>query len=143
MKNMNTKVFINLPVKDLKRSMDFFKNLGFSFNPQFTDDKAACMELSNDGYVMLLAEPFFKSFIDKEIADTTKNTEVLVAILADSKDKVNERVDKALSMGASESGQIQDMINMYSRSFSDLDGHIWENMWMDVSSFNQAPNQYY
>ncbi len=140
---MNTKVFVNLPVKDLKRSMDFFSNLGFSFNPQFTDDKAACMELNSDGYVMLLAEPFFKQFINKDIADATKSTEVLVAISADSKEKVNERMEKALSMGATESGQIQDAGNMYSRSFSDLDGHIWENMWMNISSENPAPNQYY
>lgn len=140
---MNTKVFVNLPVKDLKRSMDFFSNLGFSFNPQFTDDKAACMELNSDGFVMLLAEPFFRQFINKEIADATKSTEVLVAISADSKEKVNERMEKALSMGATETGSVQDVGNMYSRSFSDLDGHIWENMWMNISSENQAPNQYY
>jgi uncharacterized protein len=140
---MNTKVFVNLPVKDLKRSMDFFSNLGFSFNPQFTDEKAACMELNSDGFVMLLAEPFFKQFINKDIADATKSTEVLVAISADSKEKVNERVDKALSMGAIESGPVQDMGNMYSRSFSDLDGHIWENMWMNISIDNPAPKQYY
>jgi predicted lactoylglutathione lyase len=140
---MNTKVFVNLPVKDLKRSMDFFSNLGFSFDPKFTDEKAACMELNSDGYVMLLSEPFFKQFINKDIADATKSTEVLVAISADSKEKVNERVDKAISMGATETGQVQDMGNMYSRSFSDLDGHIWENLWMNLSSDNPAPNQYY
>jgi len=140
---MNTKVFVNLPVKDLKKSMDFFSNLGFSFNPQFTDEKAACMELNSDGYIMLLAEPFFKQFINKDIADATKSTEVLVAISADSKEKVNERVEKALSLGAIESGTVQDLGNMYSRSFSDLDGHIWENMWMNISSENPAPNQYY
>jgi predicted lactoylglutathione lyase len=140
---MNTKVFVNLPVKDLKRSIDFFSNLGFSFNPQFTDDNAACMELNSDGFVMLLAEPFFKQFISKDIADATKSTEVLVAISADSKEKVNERVEKALSLGATETGPVQDVGNMYSRSFSDLDGHIWENMWMNMSIDNPAPKQYY
>src|ERR1035437_8048184 len=110
---MTTQVFVNLPVKDLNRSKDFFNRLGFSFNPQFTDDKAACMVLNDSGYVMLLSEPFFKKFTEKKIADATKETEVLVSLSADSKEKVNELTDKALSIGASKAPEPQEMENMY------------------------------
>lgn len=131
---MATQVFVNLPVKDLNRSKDFFNRLGFSFNPQFTDDKAACMVLNDSGYVMLLSESFFQNFTGKKIADATKETEVLVSLSADSREKVNELTDKALSIGASKASEPQVMDNMYGRSFSDLDGHIWEIIWMDMNS---------
>jgi uncharacterized protein len=85
--NMSRKVFINLPVKDLRRSMDFFKQLGFGFNPQFTDEKAAAMELSDEGFVMLITEGYFQTFTKKEIADATSETEVIVAVSADSKQR--------------------------------------------------------
>src|SRR5512135_2040191 len=123
---MGTQVFVNLPVKDLSASKDFFNRLGFSFNPQFTDDKAACMVLNDNGYVMLLSEQFFQNFTRKPIADAKKETEVLVSISADSREKVNELNDKALSIGASTALEPQVMDGMYSRSFNDLDGHIWE-----------------
>jgi uncharacterized protein len=128
---MTTQVFVNLPVKDLNRSKDFFNRLGFSFNPQFTDDKAACMVLNESGFVMLLSEEFFKNFTGKQIADARKETEVLVSISADSREQVNELTDKALSFGASKASEPQIMDDMYGRSFSDLDGHIWEVIWMD------------
>lgn len=131
---MATQVFVNLPVKDLNRSKDFFNRLGFSFNPQFTDDKAACMVLNDSGYVMLLSESFFQNFTRKKIADATKETEVLVSLSADSRERVNELTDKALSIGASKASEPQVMDNMYGRSFSDLDGHIWEIIWMDMNS---------
>ena len=131
---MTTQVFVNLPVKDLNRSKDFFNRLGFSFNPQFTDEKAACMVLNDSGYVMLLSEEFFKNFTKKHIADATKETEVLVSLSAESKERVNEITDKALSIGASKAAEPQVMENMYGRSFSDLDGHIWEIIWMDMNS---------
>ena len=87
---MTTKIFVNLPVKDLDRSMEFFKTLGFTFNPQFTDETAACMVISDDIYAMLLTHAKFKEFTQKEIADATKTTEVLTCLAVDSKDEVNE-----------------------------------------------------
>ncbi len=134
---MTTQVYVNLPVKDLDRSKDFFSKLGFTFNPQFTDDKAACLVLNENGYVMLLSEQFFKNFTKKPIADAKKETEVLVSISAESKEKVNELNDKALSIGASTASEPQVMDGMYSRSFSDLDGHIWEIGWMDMKKIGQ------
>ena len=134
---MTTQVYVNLPVKDLNRSKDFFNRLGFSFNPQFTDDKAACMVLNESGYVILLSEQFFKNFTRKPIADVTKETEVLVSISADSREKVNDLNDKALSIGATKASEPQVMDGMYSRSFSDLDGHIWEVVWMDMKKIGQ------
>ena len=134
---MGTQVFVNLPVKDLTASKAFFNRLGFSFNPQFTDNKAACMVLNDSGYVMLLSEQFFKNFTRKNIADATKETEVLVSISADSREKVNELTDKALSIGASTASDPHEMEDMYGRSFSDLDGHIWEIIWMDMNKIGQ------
>lgn len=135
---MPTKIFVNLPVKDLKRSMDFFKTLGFSFNPQFTDDKAACL-IINDGsiYAMLLTEPFFKSFTRKEICDATKQTEVLIALDAESKEKVQELVRKAVESGGSTYMDPQDHGWMYQHSFADPDGHQWEILYMDESKMPQ------
>jgi predicted lactoylglutathione lyase len=130
---MATKMFVNFAVKDLKNTMDFFSKLGFLYNPQFTDDNAACMVINDDCSVMLLAEAFFKTFTKKELVDAHKSTEVLTAISADSKDKVNEILDKALAMGATEAREPQDLGFMFGRSFSDLDGHIWEIIWMDQS----------
>lgn len=134
---MTTQVFVNLPVKDLEGSKNFFNRLGFSFNPQFTDDKAACMVLNDNGYVMLLSEEFFKNFTGKPIADAKKETEVLVSISADSRERVNELTDKALSIGASKAAEPQEMDGMYGRSFNDLDGHIWEVIWMDRNKIGQ------
>jgi len=131
---MATKIFVNLPVKDLKKTIDFFRKLGFSFNPQFTDEKAACMIINEDAYVMLLTEPFFKTFTHKHIIDATKSTEVLVSLSAESKEKVNELHKKALSIGASEIGKPQDLGYMYGRSFNDINGHTWKIIWMDVEA---------
>jgi predicted lactoylglutathione lyase len=123
---MPTKIFVNLPVKDLDKSMGFFKKLGFSFNPQFTDETAACMVISDDIYAMLLTHKKFKEFTKKEIADATKTTEVLIALSMDSRDKVDSFVDKALSLGATKAREPADHGFMFERSFNDLDGHIWE-----------------
>lgn len=128
---MSTKIFVNLPVKDLKASMDFFTKLGFSFNPQFTDEKAACLVISEDIYFMLLLEKFFKTFVTKEIADTTKTTEVINALFVDNRKAVDDIVEKALQAGASKYREADVMDFMYSRSFSDLDGHLWEVGYMD------------
>lgn len=128
---MATKIFVNLPVKDLDKTKTFFSALGYTFNPQFTNESAASMIISEDIYVMLLVEPFFKSFIDKDIVDATKSTEVLVALSADSRTEVDDLVNKALAAGGTETRPIQDHGFMYTRSYNDLDGHIWEIFWMN------------
>ena len=130
---MSTKIFVNLPVKDLNRSMDFFKSLGFTFNPQFTDERAACLVISEDIYFMLLTEKIFKTFMTKEIADTSKTIEVINALFFDSRETVDELADKALKAGARKYREPDITDFMYSRSFSDLDGHLWEVGYMDPS----------
>ncbi|HET7434657.1 MAG TPA: VOC family protein [Thermoanaerobaculia bacterium] len=124
-------IFINLSVRDLKKSMDFFSALGFTYNPQFTDDKAACMIISDKASVMLLAEPFFRGFMKNEIADTTKVTEALFAISCESRAEVDSLVRKAIDNGGRHAMDPQDHGFMYGWSFYDLDGHHWEVMWMD------------
>jgi predicted lactoylglutathione lyase len=136
---MATKIFVNLPVKDLNKSMDFFKEIGYSFNPQFTDETAACMVITEDIYAMLLTHAKFKEFTKKEIADATKTTEVLTCLSTDSKDQVNELVDNALKAGATEARDPEDYGFMYSRSFNDLDGHIWEVLRMDINAVPPKP----
>lgn len=134
---MATKIFVNLPVKDLQKSMGFFSKLGYSFNPQFTDEKAACMVISEDIYAMLLVEPFFQSFTPKPLSDAHKSTEVLIALSADSRAAVDDMLAKVLAAGGTEAREPQDMGFMYNRSFNDPDGHIWEIFWMDPNAVNQ------
>lgn len=131
------KIFVNLPVKDLNKSVDFFSKLGFEFNAQFTDENATCMIVNENIFVMLLVEDFFKTFIKKEISDATKSTEVIVALSADSKEKVNEIVNKALEAGGKASNEPIDHGFMYGWSFQDIDGHLWEFIYMDESAVNQ------
>jgi uncharacterized protein len=128
---MSTKMFVNLPVRDLKKSMDFFKALGFTFNPQFTDDKAACMVISEHNYAMLLTSEYFKTFATKPVSDAHKSTEVLLALGLESKAAVDDMVDKALKAGGKEPNPKRDYGFMVQRTFEDLDGHIWEPLWMD------------
>lgn len=118
---MGTKVFVNLPVKDLNTSKAFFAKLGFTFNAQFTNANAACMVISEDNYAMLLVESFFKTFTKKEIVNAKESTEVLVALSAESKANVDEMLRKALAGGAKEPNEPQDHGFMYGRSFEDLD----------------------
>lgn len=134
---MATQIFVNLPVKDLDKSKAFFTKLGFTFNPQFTDDTAACMVISDNIFAMLLTHAKFREFTSKQIADAHKTTEVLTCISAESRDKVNELVDKALGAGALEARAPEDYGFMFGRSFNDPDGHIWEVMWMDKAALNQ------
>ena len=134
---MSTKVFINLPVKNLPRSKAFFSSLGFEFNPQFTNDQGACMVVSDTIHVMLLAESFFQTFTDKPIADATKTTEVLVCLSCESREKVDRLVAKAVAEGGSAPRAPQDHGFMYGHGFEDLDGHIWELVHM-VSAPPQA-----
>ena len=129
---MATRIFVNLPVKDLEKSKQFFSKLGYTFNPQFTDEKAACMVITDTIYAMLLSEPFFKGFIpNKEIADTTKTKEVLTALSTDSRQQVDDMADKAIAAGGKQFREPEDHGFMYARSFEDLDGHVWEVIWMD------------
>jgi predicted lactoylglutathione lyase len=124
-------IFINLPVKDLDRSKAFFSSLGFPIHPQFTDDKAACVVLEKDAiHVMLLTEPFFKSFTPRTIADAKKSTEVLVALSCSSDDEVKELVRKASAAGGKPVREAQDHGFMYQHGFEDPDGHIWELVHM-------------
>ena len=130
---MATKIFVNLPVKNLDKSKAFFQALGYSFNPQFSDENAGCLVISEDIYAMLLTEPFFKTFTKKEIADASRSTEAMVALSADSRQAVDELADKALAAGGTQVNDPQDYGFMYSRSFYDLDGHHWEFVYMDPS----------
>jgi predicted lactoylglutathione lyase len=135
---MATKIFINLPVKDLGKSMAFFTNLGFSFNPQFTDEKAGCMVISDSIFAMLLTENYFQTFTKKALSDAKSATEVLIALDANSKDEVQQIIAKAEQSGATIYSDPQDHGWMYVHSFADLDGHQWEFIYMDQS---QLPNQ--
>jgi predicted lactoylglutathione lyase len=135
---MATKIFVNLPVKDLVRSVAFFTRLGFKFNAQFTDETATCMIVSDDIFVMLLTHPKFKSFTPKEICDATKSTEVLVCLSAESRDEVNEMVRKAVAAGGTTYSEPQDHGFMYGHGFQDPDGHIWELIYMEPSAIKQG-----
>lgn len=135
---MATKIFVNLPVKDLTKSIDFFTQLGFTFNPQFTDETATCMVISENIFAMLLIESKFKEFTKKEIADAKKTTEVLIALDAESKQEVDRLVDAAKKAGATIYAEPQDHGWMYIHSFADLDGHQWEFAYMDESAIPQG-----
>ncbi|MCD6018071.1 MAG: hypothetical protein K0S53_1192 [Bacteroidetes bacterium] len=135
---MTTKIFINLPVKNLNGSIGFYTKLGFTNNPQFTDKTAACMVLNETIFVMLLTYEKFKSFTKKEIADATKTTQVLLAIDVESKDKVVELVNIAKEAGGSVYMEAADHDWMYQHSFADPDGHQWELLYMDESKLPQA-----
>lgn len=127
-------IFVNLPVKDLNKSVAFFTKMGYEFNPQYTDENATCMIISEHIFAMLLVEDFFKTFTNNAIADATKTTEVIVGLSAESRAQVDELVDKALAAGGTQPKDPQDHGFMYTRSFQDLDGHLWEIIYMDESA---------
>jgi predicted lactoylglutathione lyase len=131
------KLFVNLAVRDLKRSMEFWRQLGFEFDPRFTDDKAACMVVSDEGFVMLLSEAFFKTFTKREPCDTRKYTEGMFALSCTSRAEVDAIVGKALAAGGTHAMDPVDHGMMYGWSFYDLDGHHWEVMWMDPKALQQ------
>jgi predicted lactoylglutathione lyase len=128
---MNKQIYVNLPVKDLERSKAFFGALGFGFNPQFTDQNAACMIVSEDIYVMLLTEAFFQGFTNKPISDAKKCTEVLLCLSCDSRAAVDDMAAKAKSAGGSWPNPPKDHGFMYQHGFEDLDGHMWELAYME------------
>jgi predicted lactoylglutathione lyase len=132
---MAKEIFVNLPVKDLNRSKEFFGKLGFTFNPKFTDENAACMIIGENIYAMLLVEDFFKNFTKKDIADASKTTEILTCISVNSKDEVNKMVDAAVANGGVEYSEAADHGWMYYRVFEDPDKHQWEIMFGDESQF--------
>ncbi|GIV45781.1 MAG: extradiol dioxygenase [Ignavibacterium sp.] len=135
---MTRQIFVNLPVKDVKRSMNFFSQLGFSFNMQFTDDKAACLVIGENIYAMLLHEEFFKTFTKKELADATKVTEVLIAIDVESREAVDSIIQKAVNAGGTIYSNPSDHGWMYQHSFADLDGHQWEVFYSYINALNNS-----
>lgn len=131
---MARQIYVNLPVKDLKRSLAFFTALGFGFEPKFTNDNAACMILGENIFVMLLVERFFKTFTKKALCDAKKSTEVLVCLSCDSRAHVTDLVSKATAAGGTIPRELQDHGFMYGHAFEDLDGHIWELIYMEPST---------
>ena len=127
-------IYVNLAVRDLQKSMDFFSTLGLTFNPQFTDDKAACMVINADAYVMLITDPFFRTFTKREPCDTKTHSEALIALSCESRAAVDEIVRKAIDAGGAHAMDPMDHGFMYGWSFYDLDGHHWEVMWMDPNA---------
>ena len=128
---MNKQIFVNLPVKDLNKSKEFFAALGYSFNPQFSNDSGACMVIAEDSiYAMLLTEEFFATFIDKKISNAHEVTEALICLSCESREEVDSIVKKALAAGGKTPRAPQDHGFMYAHGFEDLDGHIWELVYM-------------
>lgn len=131
------KIFVNLAVQDLDKSVEFFTQLGFAFDPDFTDEQATCMIVNDDAFVMLLVRDRFKDFTTKQIADSQTQTEAILALSAESREQVDDLVTRALAAGGAKAGDRQDHGFMYGWSFQDLDGHIWELLYMDPSATGQ------
>ncbi len=134
---MATNIFVNLPVKDLQKSIEFFTRLGYSFNPRFTDETATCMIIEDNISVMLLTEAKFQAFTPNPLCDARQNTEVLVCLSVSSRDEVDEMVEKAVAAGGNTYNQPQDHGFMYEHGFQDIDGHIWELVFMEPESVIQ------
>lgn len=132
---MAKQIFINLAVKDLQKSMDFYTALGFTNNPQFSDDTGKCMVWSDTIYVMLLTHEKFSTFATKPIADTNSNVAALFSLSFDSLDEVNSTMERGLKAGGTESGEMKDYGFMQQRTIEDFDGHTWEVFFMDMSQF--------
>lgn len=136
---MSRLLFLNLPVADLPASRSFFDSLGFAFDERFCDDQAACMVVSDQAYVMLLQRDRFADFVTKPVADAHDATALTVAVSAESRDTVDEFSETATAAGAAPAKDPQDYGFMYQRSFHDLDGHLWEVLWMDPVAAEQGP----
>ena len=132
---MFRQMFVNLPIKDMARSQAFFKALGLTFNPRFTNEQGACLEIGENFYAMLLVEPFFQGFTKKPISDAHQSTEVLIALSVDSRAEAEEVVRKAVAAGATTPNEAKDYGFMYQHGFEDLDGHLWELAYMDMAAF--------
>jgi predicted lactoylglutathione lyase len=136
---MSRKLFVNIAVEDLDRSVEFFTKLGFSFNPQFTDETATCMLVGEDAYFMLITRERFGDFRKKPLADAATSTEAIYAITADSREAADELADTAIANGGAALGEPQDQGFMYTRAFSDPDGHHFEVFWMDPAALEGSP----
>ena len=135
---MSRQIYVNLPIKNMERTKAFFTSLGFSFNPQFTNEQGACMVIADGIHAMLLVESFFQTFTKKPVADATRSTEVLVCLSCESRAEVDSLVKQAVAAGGTAPNPPQDHGFMYGHGFTDLDGHIWELVYMDP---NAAPPQ--
>ena len=135
------KIFVNLAVEDLERSVEFFTALGFTFDPRFTDENATCMIVSDEAFVMLLVKQRFRDFTKKELVDAATHTEAILAVSADSREAVDTFAETALASGGSPENDPMDYGFMYGRSFNDPDGHLWEVVWMDPSALEQSPTE--
>ncbi|MCA1320170.1 VOC family protein [Bacillus tianshenii] len=125
------KIFVNLPVKNLDETIEFFSKIGFEFTPQFTDENATCMVISDNIFAMLLVEDYFRSFTKKDISDTAKSSEVIIALTANSREEVDEIVNRAFEAGGKPSNDPQDHGFMYGWGFEDINGHLWEVFYME------------
>ncbi|CAD0006078.1 VOC family protein [Flavobacterium chungangense] len=134
---METKIFLNLPVKDLNKSISFFTQLGFSFDPKFTNEQGTCLIIGENIFAMLLVEEFFKTFTQKEICNTTASTEMIAAISVESREKVDKIIMAVVKAGGKLHNEAKDYGWMYQRDFFDLDGHHWEIFFMDESQIPQ------
>jgi predicted lactoylglutathione lyase len=134
-------IFVNLPVKDLDKSMAFFREVGFEFNMEWSNEDAACMVISEHIYAMLLTESHFQKFIRKEIADTSRTSEAIISLTAESRAKVDEIIETAFAAGAKATVDTSDHGFMYTRSFEDIDGHLWEVFHMDLAATAQGQDQ--
>jgi predicted lactoylglutathione lyase len=132
------KLFVNLPVENLDRTIAFFTALGFGFNPKFTNENATCLVISEHIQVMLLTKPFFAGFTKKPVADARAATETLLAVSCESREEVDAMMAKAVAAGAATPMEINDHGFMYQHGFEDLDGHQWEVFWMDESAMPTA-----
>jgi predicted lactoylglutathione lyase len=137
---MPTKIFVNLAVEDLDRSRDFYESLGYSCADQFTDENAACLVISDDIYAMLQTKAFFSTLTNKEIIDSHTGAEVLLALGVESRERVDELADRALTVGGSPAGEPMDLGFMYRRGFQDPDGHQLEALYMDLSAAPPHPD---
>lgn len=130
---MSRMTFINLPVQNLNKTVEFFTAIGFTFDQRFTDEKSTCMNISDEAYAMLMVAPMFKGFTSREVADPATTSEVIVSLSTESRTEVDDLTEKALAAGAEDLGA-DDQGFMYMRGFRDLDGHQWSFMYMDMSS---------
>ncbi|MBD0378583.1 VOC family protein [Paenibacillus sedimenti] len=133
-----SQTYVNLPVKDLNQTKEFFSSIGFEFNPQFSDENAACLVINDNTFVQMLLESYFQTFINKPVADVPSAAAGIIALSADSRAHVDELADKALSAGGKQTQEPKDHGFMYVRSFEDLNGHLWEIAYMDMNAFSQA-----
>ena len=127
---MSRKTFVNLPVRDLTRTTEFFRSLGLPQNERLSDDQVSCIEINDDAYAMLHTEQAFREFTMQETRDTARSREVIVGLSTDDRAEVDQMLDRALAAGAKPVGDVYDDGYMYMRAFRDLDGHQWSLIYI-------------